>query len=75
MKNYILVVGSMTRALMIRDTLHRTGISSEVIRTPKGMDPNGCGYSVHFNKDPEKALQLLERVNIPHGQLFEGRDT
>lgn len=63
-RNYnIFALASVTYAIKAQSLLKSQGISSAVIRTPKGLG-KGCGYSIKTYSDGRKVARLLEENGI-----------
>ncbi len=60
---YIFALASVTYAIKAQSLLKSQGISCAVIRTPKELG-KGCGYSIKFFSDAERAAKLLKENNI-----------
>ena len=71
MINYLLTCRSLTYAQRTAKALERVGISAILMRTPKEISINGCGYCV---KVPEKrlsdALVALKNVDLAPSKVY-----
>ena len=68
---YLIICRSLTYAQRTAHVLERAGISGSVLRSPKLIAREGCGYCVRI---PERrltdALMVLRREGIPPKQVF-----
>ncbi|MBP1560339.1 MAG: DUF3343 domain-containing protein [Oscillospiraceae bacterium] len=70
MKKYVIAFGSVTVAMKAQAALLSSGISSEVIRTPKNL-ASGCGYSLALSTDAGTEIDILEKKNIKYKAVME----
>ena len=62
MTNYLLICRSLTYAQRAGKVLKNAGITASIMRVPKEVATNGCGYCIKLS---EKYLsQALELLNI-----------
>lgn len=73
MEKYFLTVGSVTHAIMARDTLRLNGIPAKTVKTPAGLDKKGCGYSLMINGNPEEAVRIVGDSGIRVTGVFKER--
>ncbi len=59
----IFSLSSVTYAIKAQAVLKRSGIQSEVIKTPKDM-AKGCGYSIRVSGDYQRARDILSQEGI-----------
>lgn len=68
---YLIVCRSLTYAQRTAKALERGGISSSMIRTPKSIAKEGCGYGVKIaKKNLEHSLSLLQRAELSPKHLY-----
>lgn len=71
MAYYFIVCRSLTYAQRTSKVLERGGIPNYLARTPKHIVREGCGHGVKLGeKYLEKALEVLEKSNLPPKQLY-----
>lgn len=57
---------SVTGAMRGREILRENGIAAGLLRTPRGLRENGCGYALRVAAAAERvARELLARADIP----------
>lgn len=62
---------SITYAQRGQTVLQKRGIYGEVVRTPRPMNPRGCGYSVRIrHSEAEAALKILDEMQVPYGSAY-----
>ena len=64
MYKYYLTIGSITKANMASNALKKSGVKHKIIKTPLGIQRQGCGYSIAVVSDPERAAGLIERGGV-----------
>ena len=64
MFKYYLTIGSITKANMASDALKKSGVRHKIIKTPLGIQRQGCGYSIALISDPEMAAAAIERADV-----------
>lgn len=68
---YIIVCRSLTYAQRTVRTLERAGISAYLMRLPKNLSQEGCGYAVKIaERSLTAALQLLSKADMPPRKVF-----
>lgn len=60
----LIMVTSITYAMKGRNILNKRGIKAEVVRTPKGENKHGCGYSIYVPNRSDEAIKILENNGI-----------
>ena len=74
MEPCIIPLSSMTYAMKGEELLRRKGIPSRIVRLPKDMTKNGCGFGLSLGCGSlYAAKRLLMAVGIPMGELRNGR--
>lgn len=81
MKFYYITFRSVTFAQQGERTLQKKGIRCTLLRTPKWMEQQGCGYSLRlWTGDIRRPLEILQEKQVlyrkvyiqgPDGQLEE----
>lgn len=70
-KIFYLITDSVTTAMKGYRILNKNGINARVNRTAPSSFQRGCGYSIVVDRDPQKAVEILERNNIKIKSIFE----
>ena len=71
MKFYYITFRSVTFAQRAEKLLIGADIRCSLQRTPRWMEAQGCGYALRiWAKEPESAVHLLQRNNIPMRRLY-----
>ena len=74
MKFYYITFRSVTYAQRGEKTLTSGGIRCTLLRTPRWMEEQGCGYCLRLWTDsPSVAVQLLRRNKIPMRKVYVQR--
>ena len=65
MYNYLLTFRSLTYGQRAQRAVQSIGISTALMRTPKILAENGCGYCIKIKeKDLEPALAAMRKIHI-----------
>ena len=71
MKFYYITFRSVTFAQQAEKTMNRNGIRCTLLRTPRWMEAQGCGYALRFwTNDIAPALQLLRQEQIQLRRVY-----
>lgn len=71
MKFYYITFRSVTFAQRGEQVLQRSGIRSSLLRTPKWMEAQGCGYSLRiWTDDVGRAVKLLRENKVPMRKVY-----
>ena len=71
MQNYLLLYRSLTYAQWAAVALERAGISVYLVRTPKSLAGEGCGYSLKVSvRDGPDAILVLKRNARPPRRVY-----
>ena len=74
MVSYLILCRSLTYAQRTARVLERSGIHGHVMRTPRTISGEGCGYSVKISEPwLAKALTALNREGMGPGQVYVER--
>ena len=74
MEPCIIPLSSMTYAMKGEELLRRKGIASKILRLPKDMTKNGCGFGLSlWCGHLSSAKRLFMAAGIPMGELKNGR--
>ena len=74
MKFYYITFRSVTYAQRGEKTLTAEGIRCTLLRTPRWMEEQGCGYCLRLWTDnPAAAVELLRRHKIPMRKVYAQR--
>lgn len=75
MKHCMITFRSVTPAQRGESVLRKTGIDCAVLRTPKWMEEQGCGYSLRVRcLDIQQAIYILKSNNIPFRKAYWQKD-
>ena len=67
MREYYVNYRSLTKAQSAQHFLKQRGIPAELLRTPKALQENGCGYTLRMT---EKAFQRARPLPPGHGRIY-----
>ena len=71
MKFYYVTFRSVTFAQRGEQVLQKEGIRCTLLRTPKWMEKQGCGYSLRFwTDDVRPALQVMRKNQVPLRKVY-----
>ena len=71
MNDCLITFRSVTPAQRGESVLRRGGYKCSIRRTPKWMEEQGCGYSLHLNaRDVQGAVQLLRKAQLPFRKIY-----
>ena len=71
MKFYYITFRSVTYAQRGEKLMHREGLHCSLLRTPKWMEAQGCGYSLQlWTREAERAVALLRENGIPFRKVY-----
>ena len=73
---YYITFRSVTYAQRGEKILQEEGIRCTLLRTPRWMEEQGCGYCMRlWTKETKQALHLLRKNQIPYKKIYiQGRD-
>lgn len=72
MKFYYITFRSVTTAQRGEQALSKAGIRANLLRTPKWMEAQGCGYSLRLWSDSvESAVSVLRNRGIAFRRVYE----
>lgn len=75
MKFYYITFRSVTFAQRGEKALSSAGTRCTLLRTPRWMEEQGCGYCLRlWTEDPMPALQLLRRNRILMRKIYAQRN-
>lgn len=71
MEYCLITFRSVTPAQRGEGILHRSGYPCSLRRTPRWMEEQGCGYSLHLRRqDALAAAELLRSHRIPFRKVY-----
>ena len=71
MKYCLITFRSITPAQRGEGVLRRSGYQCSLRRTPRWMEEQGCGYSLHLDaRDVRGAVQLLRKSQLPFRKVY-----
>ena len=74
MKFYYITFRSVTHAQRGERLLTGSGIRCVLLRTPRWMEEQGCGYCLRLWSDgPEEAVAILRRGKVPMRKVYAQR--
>ena len=74
MKFYFITFRSVTFAQRGEQLLNRSGIHCLLLRTPKWMEQQGCGYSLRlWTRDVGPAVAQLREKGLPMRKIYAQR--
>ena len=74
MKQYYITFRSVTYAQRGERVLNRENLRSTLIRTPRWMEEQGCGYALKlWTKDVIPAVELLRENQVPLRRVYVQR--
>ena len=71
MKFYYITFRSVTFAQRGEQLLQKNGIRCTLLRTPKWMEVQGCGYSLRlWTNDVKTGIGLLRKQKVPYQKVY-----
>ena len=71
MKFYYITFRSVTYAQQGERVLQKRGIRCTLLRTPKWMEQQGCGYCLRLRMgDVHRAVELLRQKQVPLRRVY-----
>ena len=71
MQNYLFLYRSLTYAQWAAAALERAGISVYLVRTPKSLSGEGCGYSLRLSvRDGLDGMAILRNHGRPPRRVY-----
>lgn len=75
MKFYFITFRSVTFAQRGEKLLNKNNIRSTLLRTPRWMEEQGCGYALKlWTKDVFPAVELLRENQLPMRRVYVQRE-
>lgn len=75
MKFSLITFRSVTPAQRGEKHLQRMGYDCSLLRTPRWMQEQGCGYSIRVrNADVQQCVQIFREIGIPFQKIYLLRD-
>ena len=75
MKFYYITFRSVTFAQQGEGLLQKKGIRCTLLRTPKWMEQQGCGYSLRLRcRDVTAAVELLRQHQVAFRKVYTQRE-
>ena len=67
---------SVTHAQRGEQVLGGGGIYCRILRTPRWMEEQGCGYCIRLRRrDLDGAVELLRRASVPFRKIYREGET
>ncbi len=74
MKFYYVTFRSVTFAQRGEGLMNRAGIRCALLRTPRWMEAQGCGYALKiWTEDPAVGVELLRENGVPLRRVYAQR--
>lgn len=71
MMYYLIVCRSVTLAQRTAAALERVGIQAQILRAPRSISGEGCGYAVRvLERDLSQAMVVLKRVGLNQSPIY-----
>ena len=71
MKGYLFTFRSITAAQLAAKSLDGYGIANALIRTPRQLGRNGCGYAVRISaRRFSESLQILQQEGRRYNKIY-----
>ncbi|MBQ2928559.1 MAG: DUF3343 domain-containing protein [Oscillospiraceae bacterium] len=71
MKFYYISFRSVTYAQRAEAVLNKSNIRTTLLRTPRWMEEQGCGYALRlWSREVEPAVHLLRENQVPHKRVY-----
>ncbi len=67
MQEYYVNYYSLTKAQSAKLTLQKRGVDAALLRTPKALQENGCGYTLKMS---EQAFRKARPLPKGHGRVY-----
>lgn len=62
---------SVTRGQKAREALNRAGLRNRLLRAPRVLSPEGCGYALAVPEtEAARAEALMERAGVPPEAVY-----
>ena len=75
MENYLITFRSVTPAQRGENLLRKGGIACAIVRTPRVLAEQGCGYSLRVRQGQLKAaVELLRTKGIAYRKVYAIRE-
>ena len=71
MNVYYITFRSVTLAQRGEGILRRAGIGCQLLRTPRWMEEQGCGYCLRLRREEmESVLEILHHANVQFRKVY-----
>ena len=68
---YLITCRSLTYAQRTARTLERAGITATILRAPKEISREGCGYCVKVSyRRMDQALRVLRQTDVSYNKIY-----
>ena len=75
MKRDFITFRSITPAQQAQRILHKGGVETQLQRTPRWMEQQGCGYCLRLRSDQrERALMLLQQAGVQFQKVYTAQN-
>ena len=75
MNVYFITFRSVTLAQRGEGILRKAGIACQLLRTPRWMEEQGCGYCLRLKREAmDSVLEILRAGNVQFRKIYQQRD-
>ena len=75
MNVYFITFRSVTLAQRGESMLRREGIDCQILRTPRWMEEQGCGYCLRLRRDEmDEVMEILRKEKVQFRRVYRQRD-
>ena len=75
MNVYFITFRSVTLAQRGEGILQKAGIGCQLLRTPRWMEEQGCGYCLRLRReDMDTVLEILRNANVQFRKVYYQRE-
>ncbi|MBQ5566108.1 MAG: DUF3343 domain-containing protein [Clostridia bacterium] len=60
----LIMMNSITSVMRAKEIIAKKGLRSQIVRTPKSLAKNGCGYSLYVPFEISKAQEIIRASGI-----------
>ena len=75
MNVYFITFRSVTLAQRGEGILRKAGIGCQLLRTPRWMEEQGCGYCLRLRREEmDSVLEILQKANVQFRKVYYQRE-
>ena len=72
---YFITFRSVTLAQRGEGVLRKAGIGCQLLRTPRWMEEQGCGYCLRFRREEmDSVLKILREAKVGYRKVYRQRN-